>query len=465
MQSGCPIAIWPTAKRFLGPKAGRGRNLRFGRFPASHGDCPLFTLIKRNIALHPGNTIGRISARPTRNPILCREKDLHAAEPDGHFTMQIVDFSTLDELAPYADAWDRLAGGVPFRTWDWMSTWWRHYGRSLVDSSRGRLAVLAAFDNSDVLVGIAPWYLETGTSQGNVLRWLGSGEVCSDYLSILCHPSAQNRVTEAMADYLTGRSLEDRGCFDWDLIDLDGVDAADAPIDRLLGHMADRDCLIHCRSAVNCWRIEMPATWDQYLALLSKSHRKQLRRCHRNVFDTDRAMLHTVENCRQLDHVIDLLIDLHQRRRRAIGQRGCFASKTFTAFHREVMPLMLAAGKLQLHWLELDQQPVAAEYHMTGNGIVYAYQAGVEPDMLDQEPGRLITMATLQRAIGQGRRAVDFLRGDEPYKAHFRAEPRPSLSLRIVRNRPVARLRHNLWLAGSSLGRWVKACSGLTQHE
>ena len=36
------------------------------------------------------------------------------------------------------------------------------------------------------------------------------------------------------------------------------------------------------------------------------------------------------------------------------------------------------------------------------------------------EPGRLITLASLQLAIAEHRRAFDFLRGDEAYKAHWR---------------------------------------------
>src|SRR5207244_453594 len=81
--------------------------------------------------------------------------------------------------------------------------------------------------------------------------------------------------------------------------------------------------------------------------------------------------------------------------------------------------------RLRLHWLELDGRPVAAEYHIAGEDIVYAYQSGIEPEVLHEEPGHLAAIATLQLAIAQGYRAFDFLRGDEPYKAHWRAQPRP----------------------------------------
>ena len=42
---------------------------------------------------------------------------------------------------------------------------------------------------------------------------------------------------------------------------------------------------------------------------------------------------------------------------------------------------------------------------------------------------------------------MDFLRGDEPYKAHWRAKPQPSTDIRIVADRSAARLRHRAWLA------------------
>jgi CelD/BcsL family acetyltransferase involved in cellulose biosynthesis len=74
---------------------------------------------------------------------------------------------------------------------------------------------------------------------------------------------------------------------------------------------------------------------------------------------------------------------------------------------------------------------------------------------MEHEPGSLITMATLRRAIERGYRAFDFLRGDESYKAHWRAEPAASVELRVAAERPIARLRHRLWLAGSRLKQWT----------
>jgi CelD/BcsL family acetyltransferase involved in cellulose biosynthesis len=369
--------------------------------------------------------------------------------------MQVYEFGTWDELAPYAQQWDRLAASVPFRSWTWLSHWWRHYGRQGARSGL-RLMVLGVFDQADLLVGAAPWCLESSGPRGEVIRWLGSGEVCSDYVSILCQPAVRCGVVEAIADYLAAAEPSGAGPV-WDLLELGNVDVEDPAADALIRLLAEHGHPVHRRPAPNCWRLPLPATWEEYLERLSKSHRKQLRRCQRDWFNTGRAVLHTVQRLDELPAATALLIDLHRRRWRSLGQAGCFSSPRFTAFHREVMPALLREGHLQLHWLELDGRPVAAEYHLTGSGVIYAYKAGIAPEALADQPGRLITMAILQRAIRQGYRAVDFLRGDEPYKAHFRAVPRPMCTLRAVANRRYARLRHNLWLAGANATRWLRS--------
>ena len=370
--------------------------------------------------------------------------------------MQIIAFSTWDEICPHAESWDRLARGVPFRSWAWLSSWWRHYGPQSPGEADTRLMVLGVGDASGRLAGIAPWYLRRSAAQGWVLRWLGSGEVCSEYAGILCMPEDADRVSEALAAYLTGSNCVAGARHCWDLCELDGVDAEDPGVLRLLRQLDERGCSRYENSPLRAWRLDLPGTWEEYLALLSKGHRKQLRQAQREWFQTGRAVLRTVENCQQLDLAMDTLVDLHQKRRQMLGQAGCFASPRFAAFHREAARRLLLSGQLQLHLLELDGRTAAAEYQLAGQGITYCYQGGIDPQRLADEPGQLTTAATVKRAIEQGGRAIDFLRGDEPYKAHFRAIARPLLALRVVPNRTLPRLRNNLWQSARGVKHWLQ---------
>jgi CelD/BcsL family acetyltransferase involved in cellulose biosynthesis len=355
--------------------------------------------------------------------------------------------ATTDELESLAECWNALAGGTVFRRHEWLAPWWRHYGDGQ------ELYTLVVQDVAKQPIGIAPFFLQRSRTQGRVLRLLGTGEVCSDYVGVLSRGEAE--VATPLADWLcTAAQSREEG---WDALLLEGVDAQDRTIQRLIEELSARGCLVDRREGPNCWRLELPSTWTAYEASLSKTHRKQVRRIIGRTLDAGRAALHTVSNQSELATGRQILIDLHQRRRQSLGQPGCFSSPVYAAFHQEAMERLLAAGLLRLHWLELDGRPAAAEYHLAGDGVIYGYQAGVEPDLLQEEPGRLAIVATLRLALEQGFAAFDFLRGDEPYKAHFRAQPRPLVEYRIAPQRAGARWRHRAWGAKQNVKEWLRA--------
>ena len=225
-----------------------------------------------------------------------------------HPSVQVIRYSTLDELAPLAGHWDRLARGVPFRSWAWMSGWWRHYGLSAWGRHAGlSLFVLVVLDRTGLPLGIAPWYCHPSASRGRVLRFLGVSEVCGDYLSVLCQPGREEAVAMALADWLSqaGRDGDATPSTHesnrWDLLELTGLDAQDVAIGCLADQLACLGHAIHRRQGPNCWRITLPKTWDGYLATLSKSHRKQLRRMERNLLDSGRVVVRSAERLGDLE--------------------------------------------------------------------------------------------------------------------------------------------------------------------
>ncbi len=371
--------------------------------------------------------------------------------------MQVRRLHHLDEFTRPAADWNRLDGGVPFRSFEWLATWWQHYQPVMTAARRHVELYLLSVTDGERLVGLAPWYLERSHAHGRIVRFLGSGEVCSDYLSVLCQADRRADVAESLADWLmrsTGLSSghDDR----WDILELTGTDAQDSAAPLLADRLESRGAGVHARVCDHTWRIELPDSWDGYLGLLSKSHRKQLRQLERRVFDSGVAVLRTVGAADELETGWQILARLHQRRLQSLGKPGCFESESFSQFHRAATDALYRAGRLRLHWLELAGRPIAAEFHLTGDDMVFAYQGGIEPNALKREPGRLITLATLERAIAGGYRAFDFCRGDEPYKAHWRAMPRESIEWRIVCDRSSARLRHRVWTARHSAREWVK---------
>lgn len=381
--------------------------------------------------------------------------------------MQVVRYFDIESLKPLAAQWNGLARGVPFRQWDWASTWWRHYSLPSASQWMGNdLFVLGVWSDDQQLLGLAPWFVTRSATGGRTLQFLGAGEVCSDYLSVLCQSGAEDDVGRALAEWLVAPTAETAGwerdatADRWDLIHMVGVDSEDRAIASLLRHLEQHNTTVHQRQGANCWRITLPPTFEDYLLTLSKTHRKSIRKALRRL--EGEVELHLVDDAESLRRGFEILEHLHQSRWQTMGHAGCFASPRFRAFHQEVAPLMLAAGQLHLFWLEHQGVPIAAEYHLLGNDVVYAYTGGLNPEYLNLEPGRIAMAYSVEYAVERRMRAWDFLRGDEPYKANWRAVPRASHDVRIVAPHAAAHLRHSAWRAGGYVKTVIK--SGLRRR-
>lgn len=359
-----------------------------------------------------------------------------------------VETTRLDMLpGALAGEWNRLAGDVPCRRWEWLEPWWRHYG-----THSDELFVLLVRDSEGELIGVAPWYLSRSLRHGPVLRFLGSGDVCSDYLTVFARPEMRTLVIDEIADYLTGDAAGE-----WDMIELTGVEADDLATSALVDRLAEHDYVVHQQPGESCWRLELPADWESYVKTLSKTRRERTRQIVRGAFDTGRALSRQVVDRDALPRFFDVLVELHQKRRQSLGEQGCFIDATFTAYHREVIERFFALGRLRLQYVLLDGRPVAIEYDLTGGNTIYFYQSGIEPAVLEQRPGWLGTIGSLRSAIEQGYRTFDFMRGDEAYKSSWKAQPRPTVETRIVARRPAAQIRHTAWLAERHVRQWAKA--------
>jgi CelD/BcsL family acetyltransferase involved in cellulose biosynthesis len=69
-------------------------------------------------------------------------------------------------------------------------------------------------------------------------------------------------------------------------------------------------------------------------------------------------------------------------------------------------------------------------------------------------------IGSLRRAIDEGCRSFDFLRGDEAYKCSWGAKPCPTIETRIIARRGLAGVRHSAWLARQQLRQWAKRAKG-----
>lgn len=353
----------------------------------------------------------------------------------GRISMFVTLVEKIDDLTDLEPEIRAIGVKSPMLQPDWLSEWWRFYGRSESGGSAPQLLLLAIRNAEHRLTGLAPLFVNGGRE----VQFLGSGKVCSDHLSILCREGDQLEVTQSVVDWLFD---EAHGRQIWQAIDLEAIDRDDAAMQAFITAIRNRpDALVTCRPDTGSWSLELPGTWEDYLNRLSKGRRKRCRKWHRDFFETGRAKLTKFSTAEQLEEGFDKLELLHNRRRRYLGDLGAFEDPTFRQFHRSAARKLVETQSLYLTCLEIDGKPTAAEYCLVGGETVYAYQSGIEPDLLGLSPGHLSVMVSLRSAIEEGFRFFDFMRGDESYKSNWGAQPRPALRLRVWQRNVTGRLQ------------------------
>lgn len=349
------------------------------------------------------------------------------------------------QLSEFEAAWTRLLerseGNEPMLSPLWLGAWWRVFG-----AQGGRsLRVLLVRDGAQ-LIGLAPllarrhWYRRGLPFRR--LELLGSGEperdeICSEYLGILAERGREADVARVLIE-----GLETDRLGAWDELLLPAM-RAESDLTRLLIDALHRAGFsTHASVTAHCPYISLPRSWEEYLAALSSPHRRFVKQTLGYFHDWAQGQwqLHEARTPAQLELGCGVLRTLHGERWSATGRSGVFASAPFCAFHDQVMRALLASGALELSWLSVRDQPVAALYNLNWNDKVYFYQSGRKLDVPSSvRPGIVAHAMAIRRAIEAGRREYDFLGGASQYKRKLATSTHPLLSVRAVRS-PVREL-------------------------
>jgi len=318
-----------------------------------------------------------------------------------------------------AAAWNRLVArsqtNVPFLTWQFQTAWWRRLG-----AAEGQLHLLGVQDGAAEWAGAVPLF-ETTTLEGPVLR-LGGGIDVADYLDLIAVAGHEEAVWKAVLATLADAPAR------W--LDLRPVPAA-SPTVALLPELA-RAAGFACRieREERCPVIELPASWDAYLAGLSGKDRHELRRKLRRAA----AGGSRVEVARSPGGVTALMDSFLALHRKSKGGKARFMDERMEGFFREMGAAVAAAGWAALWLLWLEDRPAAALFCFEYGQSVAVYNSGFDPDARALSPGVALVARTIEDAIARGFRRYDFLRGEEPYKYGFGARPTDVMRVTLERS-------------------------------
>ena len=356
------------------------------------------------------------------------ERSNAAGRAGSEFVVKLA--TKLDDVHEDWRSLSERAGNI-FGTWEWISTWWHHFGRE-----RPLFVGVCRSGPVDAEVkAILPLYL-AARRPVRVLRMLGHGP--TDQLGPVC--LVGDRVVAARALRWFLDDLQPH----WDALIADELpDSIDWP--GLLGGR------LLARTASPTTRLA-GSTYAEWLASRSANLRSTLHRGERGLAAYGTVRYRTTTDVDRVLHDLDTLLTLHEARWRIRGGSRAFVNRK--AFHRDVVTQMFARGWLRLRFLEVDGHPIAGLYNLRFAGSESFYQSGRDPRFDRYSPGLLLHAHAIRDAFESGCHEYRFLRGDEPYKRRF-ADHDPGLQSVGVARGGGGRLAVALLGRLHSLPRWA----------
>ncbi|MCP4357999.1 MAG: GNAT family N-acetyltransferase [Chloroflexi bacterium] len=307
-----------------------------------------------------------------------------------------------DLVAEWDDLVCRSMINTPFQHLAYQRGWWEH-----LHPNEGNLHSIVVRDDEGSLTAVACLYLLEG-----VLYFNGCVEE-TDYLDlIVTHDDAQMAWT-AVLDCLCSSAFPT-----WQAMDLCNI-PADSPSRQILLSEAEKRGLVFTETIHEvCPIITLTDTFDEYLASINSKQRREIKRKLRRAQGAN-AQLHIVGPDDDLTQEVEDFLDLLQK---STYEKRDWLNDGRRALFHDTAKSALAAGLLQLMFIEINGRKAAALFNFDYNDRIWVYNSGLDPASFGSlSLGVVLTAKAIEHAIENGRTSFDFLRGNETYKYRFGA--------------------------------------------
>lgn len=308
-----------------------------------------------------------------------------------------------------------------FSTWDWIYTWWEHFGSRYIP-------LILLIRSHGALVGILPLALRTMLAEdavipARVISYCGSMELYPDHLDIICGEEHAMECVRAV-----GRFLEAE-CKHWDSVHLSHL--AEASALAKWAHTLRSNYVIEKASVAPY--VQLQDGYEEYMKRFSGPHRHNMNRLKNrleNKYGVEFVMLRGAP-VSDVDHCMGQLFKLHQARKGDTGIESTFGGHAIERFHRHVAVRFAKKGWLRVGVLRKVDAAIAIAYGFTYRNCFSYYQSGFDPEWERQSVGTTLLLRTIEHGYKEGWQELDFLRGNEGYKYHWTGSERTLYTAKI----------------------------------
>jgi CelD/BcsL family acetyltransferase involved in cellulose biosynthesis len=315
---------------------------------------------------------------------------------------------------------------TPFMSAEWAAAWWPHYAGD-ADGFVWRV------EEDGRVIGLVP-LVRRRRGPLRILEPVGMDP--GDYWDQLAAPGRERDVAAAFAAALEGAAGR------WDAWILRCL----VPGSPVVGALEARALRALVRPPIPSPAIELPESFDAYLAGLSGNRRSNLRK-HLRRLDGGEVELEQITDVERLPGVIERWREFRRSQWDAAGRdiNPEHLSPRFSAFMLDVMRALVPRGTGLVWEFKVDGKVVGSYLNFADAEAFHWYLGGFDPAVTKLGLGKIAIAHGIRTSIEAGRRRYDFGRGAEDYKYFYGAVDRP-LEARVVGSR---RPRSRIALAGA----------------
>jgi CelD/BcsL family acetyltransferase involved in cellulose biosynthesis len=313
------------------------------------------------------------------------------------------------------EAWDALSRTVENATAFHTPAWQHGVGRAFARVGRWRLITLSMGDR---LLGALPLIV----ARSGALET--PGEMISDYLDPLLTGVDQATAWQSILEMVEQQAVEPSR-----QVVLHNVRSDSPCIEPLREVSASCGYELIDEAGSAASRIDLPGTWEDFLATLGGHDRKELRRKLRNA-EKAGARLEIHEKEPEVSADLDRIFS---QMREAGGAKGVKAQWMYRPLFKRAAPDLLRNKRMCVYSLMIDDAPAAGLICFPSANGPMMWAGGWNKEMREHSPGIVLFGMAIRHSIEKGYRYFDLLRGQCRYKNELGAADYPLRRLTLRR--------------------------------
>jgi CelD/BcsL family acetyltransferase involved in cellulose biosynthesis len=319
---------------------------------------------------------------------------------------------TIESFDSVISSWDKLRHCLKWSSVfvlpAWLKVWWEAFGGEAE-------LYLRTLQQGKQAIGFAPLQVTKETAS-----FIGSADVC-DYLDFVITPGREKDFFKVLLDDLREKGISK--------LDLRSLRYDSTVLTQLVSIAQNQGYEVLCYPEDVSLELDLPPTWNEYLAILKNKQRHEVRRKLRRLWEAGSAEHRCVEIGREVEDYLDIFLHLFSLSR---DKKASFMNPKMESFFRSLAKAMADIGLLRIGILQLDKVPAAMTMGFDYNGSHYLYNSAYDPQFNHLSVGLLCKILCLKESIEKGRKKWNFLKGGEPYKYQLGGQEVPLYSCEII---------------------------------